>query len=106
MRCATHQVDWSNSEQLDAVLEAHGLKYAKGPHPKADPQTLANIEHLNGFLRTRGPDAAVEEFRRMQQGHLPPVEKEHRAMAISYRRWNRLPPLTDVESESSPARVK
>lgn len=110
--CGNHRVDPANSDKLDQALEARGVRYAKGSHPKGDPQALANIEHLNSILRKQGPDAAVAEFRKMfaPGGSVPPIETRHRAKAAAYRRWNDLPPLPKEQqpqaSESKPETVE
>lgn len=108
VRCGNNRVDPTNTEQLNQTLGARGLKYSQGSHPKADPQTLANIEHLNSVLKKQGPDAAVEEFRRMfgPDGTLPPVEARHRAKAAAYRRWNNLPPLSETHPQRSDSKTE
>ncbi len=84
--------------------------------PKADPQTWANMEHLDKVRANQGEDAAVEEFRRMFAAGrtLPPIEARHREEAAAYRRWNDLPPLSKepgstaspkTQSESAPSSI-
>ncbi len=64
-------------------------------HPKADPQTWANSDHLDRIAHERGLEAATEEIGHMfsPEGKLPPVERRHLEIANSHRRWNDLPLL-------------
>lgn len=68
--------------------------------PKANPQMWANREHLLKAAAEGGEEASAREFKRMQEGFRPPIERRHRIEAAAFRRWNNLPPLNETETES------